>query len=102
MQNYLFVFDAVRFKLCSLISPKESRKQPAYIRLIEFPSKAFELISYFDIFNNINVTSKLYGDCNIFCIPTIIYSLTNRNKQFNFNKFVTSIDIDAFLVNTWS
>ena len=45
--------------------------------------------------------SKLNKTCNDFLIPTVVYNLTNliRNKMFNFNYFISIINVDAILQN---
>ena len=72
MKVVVTVLDTIRFKLYSLI-PLRSQKSLQQIIVIE-------LINPFNLFNNINVISKLNGTSIHFGIPAIVYSLTNPNN----------------------
>ena len=72
MKVVVTVLDTIRFKLYSLI-PLRSEKSLQQIIVIE-------LINPFNLFNNINVISKLNGTSIHFGSPAIVYSLTNPNN----------------------
>ena len=100
-QWYLAILDSIKSKLYKPVVEKVKRKPPENICHVTFSNKAVEQINIAAIFNTQTVKSTLTDICDEFETPTVVYDLKNtiRSKIFNFNKFVSSIDVDEFLRN---
>ena len=81
--------------------PKIKRKPPENICHAKFSSKAVEMINLPFTFNSTNFNSSLLTNkCN-FATTTAVYDLTApiRFKTFNFNNFVSELEVDQFLAD---
>lgn len=64
-----------------------------------FKNKGAELLELPKIFNQRSVTSSIPKELPNFEAPSVIYTLEKsiQSRMFNFNEFVLSFDIDAFM-----
>ena len=68
------------------------RKQPVNILSIPFKNKAIELLNLNSILNDSSVTSSIFKGLTNLETKSVTYTL----GVFRFNKFVLSLELDAF------
>ena len=98
-QWYSVILDIVD---CRLYKPKpEKKKRPPKSNLIRvhFCNKGVEAVNLSSILHQSEVLEAVPSVAKSFKIPTVVYTLDppSGSKIFNFNKFVSSLDVDRFL-----
>ena len=87
---------------CRLYKPQpEKKKRPPksnFIR-VHFCNKGVEAVNLSSILHQSEVLEAVPSVAKPFKIPTVVYTLDppTGSKIFNFNKFVSSLDVDRFL-----
>ena len=98
LQWTLAALDIIESKIYKPPINKPKRKPPSNICKIHFDNKGIEYINVSRIFHEQSVKSALPNHIN-FDTPTVVYNLESPiySKIFNFNKFVSQLDINEFL-----
>ena len=94
-QWYSIIIDLIDSKLYKPRPPKVRKSAPSNTCHIFFDSKAVEKINLPKILNNPALSSAIPISANKFDKPTVVYKLSHNigSKIFNFNKFVSSLNI---------
>ena len=100
-QNYLqWHLTAIDIIESKIYKPpvKFKRKAPSNICKIVFENKGIEMINLSRIFHDKVVINAMPSFIKDLEQPTVVYELSEliRSKIFNFNSFVSNLDIDAF------
>ena len=101
LQWYQAALDSIKTILLKQEPPKQNEKRSENIFHFTFRNSATELINILSTVNSHRVQSILKDNNLESAIPTVIYNLRNpfRSKVFNLNSFVSSIDIEKFIVD---
>ena len=96
---YLQCLDAIESKLYKPPIPKTKKSPPENICKIIFENKGIEMINLPRILRDNSLPSCLPSIPSKFSTPMICYKLgdTIGKKIFNFNKFVTGLDVTSFV-----
>ena len=99
IQWYYVILDIVDTKFFKPPKVKPKRTPPKNVCHVSFDNKAIEMINLSSILNSSSVTNTIPSSAKNFITPTVLYSLTEPigSKIFNFNKFVSSLDLSAFV-----
>ena len=99
LQWLLAALDIIESKIYVVPHAKPKRKPPKNLCKILFDNKAIEYINIPRIFHEQSTQSALPPNINNFETPTVIFNLEPPiySKIFNFNKFVSHLDLPAFL-----
>ena len=94
-QWYSVVLDLIDSKLYKPKAPKTKKPPPSNICHVFFDNKAVEKINLSRILNDPIIKSSVPLSAKKFERPTVIYKLSQNigSKIFNFNKFVSSLNI---------
>ena len=98
-QWYSVILDIVD---CRLYKPQPTKKKRLtksnFIR-VHFCNKGVEAVNLSSILHQSEVLEAVPSIAKSFKIPTVVYTLDppTGSKIFNFNKFVSSLDVDRFL-----
>ena len=100
VQWYLAIIDAIESKL--LKPTVEKPKQiPESILKIKFHNKAVEIINLPNILHSPLLSSSYPKNLvnKEYVVPTVVYTLEDsiHSKIFNYNKFVSKLDLNAFI-----
>jgi len=89
--------DIIESKLFKVPVSKTKRKPPSNMCKIHFVNKGIEMVNLPRILNNKTVTSAIPN--TKFETPTVVYNLDQpiESKIFNFNNFVNTLDLNAFV-----
>ena len=92
---------------CRIYSPRPSKKkrQPLKNTIhVEFCNKGVELVNLPSILHDKEVLDSIPSIINEFSPPTVVYSLEPAigTKIFNFNKFVSNVNVTEFLADPFS
>ena len=68
---------------------------------INFQNKGIEMVNLSSILHNSDVIDTIPSAAKNFTPPTVVYTLDSPigQKIFNFNKFVTSLNVENFIQN---
>ena len=99
-QYYLLALDVIESKIYKDPPTKQKKKAPENVCKIFFINKGVELINIARILHDKSL-NKFLPSANCFPTPLITYKLSNSvsSKIFNYNDFVSSLDVDSFLNN---
>ena len=91
--------DIIESKIYKAPPVKPKRKPPNNLCKVLFDNKAIEYINLPRIFHEQSVKITLPSNITNFDTPTVVYNLESPmySKIFNFNKFVSQLDIPTFL-----
>ena len=98
-QWYLAIIDAIESKLYVETPEVPKKKPPSCSLKLKFLNKAMEVINVGKILHASSLSSCFPKSCKReYEAPTVIYTLedTVHSKIFNHNKFVRSLDLEAF------
>ena len=94
----MIVLDMIESKLYEPEKPMLKKKPPKFQMKIPFESKALDYINFSKVLNN--TSAKLCQPAMVSGedLPRIIYTLSKplRNKIFNYNQFVSDLDLGSF------
>ena len=98
-QWYSAALDIIDCRLFKPPSPKKKRPPISNFLRIHFSNKGIELVNLSQILHQQSVIDTVPSVARSFKPPTIVHSLDAPigSKIFNFNKFVSSLDVDLFL-----
>jgi len=100
-QWYLMALDLITSKLYKPIKTIIKNKKPDNICSVFFHNKGVELLRLPQILNTKSLSDKIPKCVESFPIPLVTYKLqpSISSKIFNFNKFVSTLDLNAFINN---
>ena len=96
---YSVILDIIESKLYKVPKDKKNRDPPSNVCKVFFDNKGVEMINLPRILNDQSLLDFLPSLPNKFEIPMVCYKLHEpiANKKFNFNNFVSSLDVNLFL-----
>ena len=100
-QWYSVVKDIIDCKLIKEKTVRRKRTTPTNICHIDFDNKAVEMLNLTSIFKSPSAKNSIPSLAKDFDVPTVVYNLGSptASKIFNFNKFVSSLDVENFISN---
>ena len=103
-QWYTVALDIVDCRLYVSPQVKKKRLLPSNVLHLKFCSKGVESIHLSSILQDSEVLEAIPSVAKSFTPPTVVYSLNSpiSSKIFNFNKFVSSLDVERFLQDSSS
>ena len=95
-QWYMVALDIIDCRIYKKPVSKPKRSPPSNILHIHFKNKGIEMVNLSSILYNAEVVDTIPSSAKTFCPPTIVYTLESpiSTKIFNFNKFVTSLNVE--------
>ena len=98
-QWYSVILDIIDCRLYKPLPPKKKRPPRSNFLRIHFSNKGIESVNLASILHHSEVLQAVPSVAKSFKPPTIVYTLDppSGSKIFNFNKFVSSLDVDQFL-----
>ena len=101
VQWYMAITDAIESKLLKPTVEQPTKKPPDSVLNVKFHNKAVELINVPNILHSPLLLSSFPNKLvnNEYVVPTVVYNLEDsiHSKIFNYNKFVSKLDLNAFL-----
>ena len=99
-QCYLQAMDFIESKICKSFIQKTRAKSPENLYSIFFDSKVVEFITIARILRDSNITSSLLTTFVKFPILVLTYKLglPLSDMIFNFNQFVSTLDLDVLML----
>lgn len=103
-QWYTVALDIVDCRIYVSPQIKKKRLPPSNVLHVKFCSKRVESVNLSSILHDSEVLETIPSVAKSFTPPTVVYSLESpiSSKIFNFNKFVSSLDVDSFLKDNTS
>ena len=97
---YHQAIDLIESKICKPLTPRSKKKPPKNVCSIFFENKVVEFINIACILPDPDIVKSLPSSSVKFLIPMVNYKLTPpiSTRFFNFNKFVSNLDLDLFIV----
>ena len=100
VQWYMAIIDAIESKLL-IPTVEQTKKRPDSVLNVKFHNKAVELINVPNILHSPLLSSSFPNELvnNEYVVPTVVYNLEDsiHSKVFNYNKFVSKLDLNEFL-----
>ena len=98
-QWYSAALDIIDCRIYVIPPSKPKRSSPSNILRVKFCSKGIEAVNLPSILHDSDVLESIPSVANSFTPPTVVFSLDSAvgSKLFNFNKFVSSLDVDDFI-----
>lgn len=98
-QWYTVALDIIDCRLYVTPPSKKKRSPLSNALHLKFSNKGVESVNLSSILHDKDVLEKVPSVAKSFTPPTVVYSLDSPigSKIFNFNNFVTSLDVDKFL-----
>ena len=99
VQWYSVALDIIDCRTYTTPTVKPKRMPLSNTLHVTFSSKNIEMINLPSILHDKEVIRSVPSFAKTFTPPTVVFSLNPpiRSKIFNFNKFVTTLDVEAFL-----
>ena len=100
-QWYLMGLDLIESKLYKPVKETKKKKNHDNICSVYFHNKGVELLRLAQILHNRSLIDRIPKCAESFTTPLITYKLQApiSSKIFNFNKFVSTLDLNAFVKN---
>ena len=100
-QWYLAALDIVDCRTYKKPASKPKRSFPSNVLHLNFRNKGIEMVNLSSILHNSDVIDTIPSAAKNFTPPTVVYTLDSPigQKIFNFNKFVTSLNVENFIQN---
>ena len=100
-QWYLTALDIIESRIYIPDAPKVAKEPPLNICKIQFLHKGIDMIYIPRMLHHPSLTNAFPKTAGTYSAPTVVYNLedTIRSTIFNFNKFVRSLDIHAFIMD---
>ena len=98
-QWYSIALDIIDCRVYTPPPPKKKRPPLKNVLHVDFCNKGVELVNLSSILHEKSVLETIPSIINTFSPPTIVYSLEPAigSKIFNFNQFVSNLDVEAFI-----
>ena len=98
-QWYSVILDILDCRLSKPQSPKKKRPPKSNFVRVHFCNKEVKAVNLSSILQHREVLESVPSIAKSFKIPTVVYILDppTGSKILNFNKFVSSLDVDSFL-----
>ena len=99
VQLYSAALDIIDCRIYKKPPPKPKRAPPSNILHINFRNKGIEMLNLSSILRSAEVANTIPSVAKNFTQPTIVYTLDPpiSHKIFNFNKFVSTLNVESFL-----